>query len=294
MAATRRFSVLFICGLLALLVACHQKTSEARADSPRLTPNVTMRDVTFHSASLSRDMQYRVIFPATMAANEKLPAVYLLHGGGADFREWSNYSDVAHFAERGLILIMPEGDSSYYTNAADRPQDRYENYIVNDVILDVESKFPVATGRQNRAIVGVSMGGFGAIKLALRHPDLFAFAGGISPAIDVPSRPFSVKRIGQWRRFRAIFGTWEGQIQRDNDPFFLVRSADPAKTPYLFLTCGDQEGLLSPNREFAALLGKRQFQYEFHTAPGDHNWNQWNTWLPNVFQSLQEHLSQSR
>ena len=64
--------------------------------------------------------------------------LYLLHGGGGGFRDWSNYSDVAGYAERGLILVMPEGNSSYYTNSADRPQDRYEDYIVHDLIADVE------------------------------------------------------------------------------------------------------------------------------------------------------------
>jgi putative tributyrin esterase len=290
----RRLSVLHVCGILLLLASCNKKTVDTLPDFPRLTPKVKMRDVTFHSIALNRDMQYRVILPANMDASEKVPAVYLLHGGGGGFRDWSNYSDVARFAEQGLILVMPEGNSSYYTNAADRTEDRYEDYIVNDLISDAEGEFQIATGRPNRAIVGVSMGGFGAVKLALRHPDLFEFAGGLSPAIDVPRRPFSVKRIGQWRRFRAIFGEWDGQTQRENDPFVLAHSADPTRTPYLFLSCGEQEGLLPPNREFAALLGQRHFQYEFHTAPGDHNWNQWNAWLSSVFESLSKHIHQGR
>ena len=253
-----------------------------------------MRDVGFHSAALNRDMQYRVILPAAVGAGQKLPVVYLLHGGDGSFRDWSNYSGVARYAEHNVILVMPEGNSSYYTNSAERPQDRYEDYIVHDLISDVESKFPVAAGRSNRAIVGVSMGGFGAVKLALRHPEMFAFAAGISPAIDVPSRPFSIKRIQQWRFHRSIFGLWGSQTQRDNDPFVLARSADPARTPYLFLTCGEQEGLLPANRSFAALLAKRQFQYEFHTTRGGHNWNQWDAWLPSVFQSLLEHMQAGR
>ena len=80
-----------------------------------------MRDVTFHSASLNRDMPYRVVMPANIPHRIRLPVVYLLHGGGGSFRDWSNYSDVARFAERGLILVMPEGDESYYTNSAEHP-----------------------------------------------------------------------------------------------------------------------------------------------------------------------------
>jgi len=71
---------------------------------------------------------------------------------------------------------MPEGESSYYTNAADPPDDRFEDSIVHDLITDVEAKFPAAAGRANRSIVGLSMGGFGAVKIGLRHPDLFVFA----------------------------------------------------------------------------------------------------------------------
>ena len=134
------------------------------------------------------------------------------------------------------------------------------------------------------------MGGFGAIKIALRHPELYGFAAGISPALDVPSRPFSIKRVQQWRFHSSIFGPWRSQTRQQNDPFVLARSADQSKTPYLFLTCGEQEGLLPTNRAFAALLEKRGFQYEFHTTHGGHDWKQWNGWLPDLFQSLFQHI----
>ncbi len=186
---------------------------------------------------------------------------------------------------------MPEAGSSYYTNSVDRPRDRYEDYIVNDLIADVESKFPVAAERQNRAIAGVSMGGYGAVKLALRHPDLFVFAGGLSSAIDVPSRPFSLARFSTWRFHRKIFGPMGSKERLDNDPFVLVRSTDPARTPYLFLACGEQEsGLLPSNRKFAALLESRRFRHEFHAVPGGHNWNQWNAQLPAMFESMAKQM----
>lgn len=285
-----RVIVWSLSGIFLLLTACNKKREEPPPDHPRLTSSVVMRDVAFRSSALNRDMQYRVVLPATLAVGTRLPVLYLLHGGDGNYRNWSNYSDAAIYAERGLILVMPEGDESYYMNAVTRPEDRYEDYIVNDLIGDVERRFATASGRANRAIVGVSMGGFGAIKLALSHPDLFVFAGGISSAIDVPSRPFSIKRISQWEHHRSIFGPWGSQARHDRDPFVLARSADPAKTPYLSLTCGDQEGLLPANRNFAALLEKRHFRYEFHLAPGGHNWNQWQERLPGMFQSLQQHL----
>jgi len=275
--------------LLFSAVGCH-KESPPPPDHPRLTPNVRMQDVSFHSASLQRDMPYRIILPASIAASQKLPVVYLLHGGGGGYRDWSTYSDVAAFAEHGLILVMPEGNSSYYMNASARPRDRYEDYITQDLISDVENRFPVLSGHANRAIVGVSMGGFGAVVLSFKHPDLYAFAGGLSSALDVPTRKFSLRRMAQYRGHAQIFGAWGSETRRANNPYALAGSVDPAATPYLYLTCGDQEGLLPTNQRFAGLLKKRGFKYEFHEGPGGHDWNQWNGRLTELFESLRQHI----
>jgi putative tributyrin esterase len=274
--------------VLLLLAGCSGQPVQL-ADHPRLTAGVTMRDVVFRSVSLEREITYRVILPATSPSTLRLPVVYLLNGGGGDFREWSNDSDVARFAEKGLILVMPDGASSYYTNSVDRPKDRFEDYIVKDLISEVEARFPADPTR--RAIVGDSMGGFGAIKLALKHPDLYGFVGALSPAIDVPSRPFSVKRISQYRSHASIFGPWGSGTRRDNDPFVLARKVDPTRAPFIFATCGEQEGLLLSDRQFAALLDQRKFRFEFHSGPGGHNWNQWNPRLQELFASLLSHLN---
>lgn len=108
-----------------------------------------MVDVTFHSAALKRDMQYRLVMPRGTTPGEKWKTVYLLHGGGGGFRDWSNYSDVAKYAERGLILVMPEGNSSYFTNATDQPQDRYEDYIVKDLLSDGKTSSPLSIVAQH-------------------------------------------------------------------------------------------------------------------------------------------------
>jgi putative tributyrin esterase len=282
---------ILLAGLLVLGSGCRQKQAEQEADRPRLAPSVRLCDVRFHSPALNREMPYRAMLPSNIGPAQKLPVVYLLHGAGGGFRDWSNYSDVARFAPAGLILVMPEGGSSYYTNALDPPQDRYEDYITSDLISDVEHRFPAAPGRTNRAIVGLSMGGFGAVKIGLRRSDLFSFVGGLSSAIDVPRRAFSIRRFGQSRRFHSIFGGGGSETRRENDPFVLVGWASPKTAPYLFLTCGEQEGLLPANREFAALLAQHHFRYQFDTMRGGHDWNQWNAWLPVLFASLIEHLS---
>jgi S-formylglutathione hydrolase len=276
-------------GVLALApAACHKPP--ARPDLPRLAPGVRVEDVTFHSAALDRAMPYRVFLPEQLAPGQKLPVVYLLHGGNGSFRDWSNDSDVARYAARGLILVMPEGAFSYYMNAAEKPEDRYEDYLVNDLISDVETRFPAIKGRSSRAIIGISMGGFAAIKLALSRPGLFFFVGAFSPSIDVLHRHFNLRRPGEWWRLRTIFGPPGSPQRQTSDPFALVQSAAPAATPYLYLTAGDREPLLDPNRRFASRLRQHGFSYEFHTKPGGHDWAEWDAQIPGCFESLFQHL----
>ena len=276
---------------LAALAGCH-RGQLALVDHPRSFPGDVSKDVTFYSSALDRNMTYRVYLPRDVSAGARLPAVYLLHGCGTSFRDWSNYSDVGAYAAKGFILVMVDGACSYYVNAALNSKDRYEDYFVHDLISDAESRFPVSGDRENRAVVGVSMGGFAAVKLALTRPDLFAFAGAISPAVDVPSRSFSAKKWSQSMRFRTTFGPSGSETRLHSDPFVLVKSADPAHTPYLYITAGEQEPLLPPIRQFATLLKLRDYAYEFHTKPGGHDWNEWDPQIPGCFESLIAHIRQ--
>jgi putative tributyrin esterase len=272
-----------------------QHAQQDHADHPRLFPGVRMQDVIFHSAALNRDMPYRVFLPAQVAAGQKLPVVYLLHGGdGGGFRDWSNDSDVAKYATRNLILVMPEGAFSYYMNAAEKPQDRYEDYVVQDLIHDVANRFPASDVRESRAVIGISMGGFAAIKWALSRPDLFVFAGALSPSIEVVNREFRIRNrirgIEEWWRLRNVFGPPGSESRRSSDPFVLVESARPGQTSYIYIAVGEQERFLEPNRRFARRLQERKFQYEFHTGPGSHNWYLWEAQIPGCFDSLLQHL----
>jgi len=106
-----------------------------------------MQDVTFHSAALGREMPYRVFLPANMTVGQQLPVVYLLHGGGGSFRDWSNDSNISQYALQGIILVMPEGNSSYFMNAVESTQDKYEDYVTQDLIADVEARFPAKKDR---------------------------------------------------------------------------------------------------------------------------------------------------
>ena len=293
MKAVLSLSCLAIAALAVLATGCH-RGQLALVDHPRSFPGVVSKDVAFHSSALDRDMTYRVYLPQDVSEGTRLPAVYLLHGCGTSFRDWSNYSDAGAYAAKGFILVMVDGACSYYVNAALDSKDRYEDYFVHDLISDAESRLPVLGDRANRAVIGVSMGGFAAVKLALTRPDLFSFVGAISPAVDVPSRSFSARMWSQSMRFRTTFGPTGSETRAHSDPFILLKSADPGRTPYLYVTAGEQEPLQPPIRRFVSLLKQRNFAVEFHTKPGGHDWNEWDAQIPGCFDSLMAHVHQSQ
>jgi len=261
-----RRGVMPLIASLLLLTAC-SKREEPPPDHPRLTARVNMRDVIFHSVALNRDMPYRVVFPASIPAGEKLPVVYLLHGGGGGFRDWTNYSDVARFAEQGLILVMPEGNSSYYVNSAERPQDRYEDYIVKDLISDVEARFPADSSRSNRAIIGISMGGFGAVNLSFKHADLFVFAGAMSPAIDVRVDPSPLSGLGNGANTAQFLDHGEAKPGTITIPMYSQSWFIPHKCHTYFCHAGNRKAYSRQTGDSQASLQNIIFNMSSTPAP---------------------------
>jgi S-formylglutathione hydrolase FrmB len=193
-------------------------------------------------------------------------------------------SRITEFAPANSVLVMPEGHSSYFMNSASRAQDRYEDFMTRDLIADAERGLPE---RRERAIIGTSMGGFAAVALGLKHPELYGFVGALSPAIDYAERGFSLRHFEQSLAVRAIFGPMGSASRRASDPFTLAENVDAKRVPYIFLSAGDAEPLLEPIRRFDALLTQRGIAHEFHVLPGGHNWTEWNEALPGMVRALE-------
>src|SRR4029077_1401425 len=123
-------------------------------------------------------------------------------------------------ADERLIVVIPEAECSYYTNAKHKRHARWEDAITLDLPGDVEGRFPVLKGREHTGIAGISMGGYGAVKLALKHPELYGFAGNMSGSLDITRRAASVPRWGQTWRIWMTFGV-RPSTRRDEDVFDL-------------------------------------------------------------------------
>jgi S-formylglutathione hydrolase FrmB len=294
----RRLWLAALLGLLGL-VACNrgpalkQRTESVVADLS--TAAVSTHDVEFYSASLKRRMTYRVLLPAGYETHPELsyPLLVLLHGRNYTHqREWQANSNLTQLLQgTELIAVLPEGDDSYYTNAAQKPEDRYEDYIVQDLMMDVRSFYRIRSDRAAHGIGGISMGGWGALNLGMRHPDVFAFVASLSAPLDITSQSFSWRRPFNARYLRKIFGQ-EGSRQRAAYDIYKLdkaRAADLHDT-YFFLTCGTEEGLLDPNRRMARAMQDSALNYKYSEVPGAHNWNNWNQVLPQMIAAAREKL----
>lgn len=253
---------------------------------------VTVRDGSFHSESLGRDMRYRVILPAGYEnSSERYPTLFLLHGLYGDFENWSTRTDLVRYAgSLRLIIAMPDAGDSWYANSATVPEDKFEDYVIKDFVGEIDSHFRTIRERYARAIAGLSMGGYGAVKFALKYPQLFAIAGGISAALNAPG-DLDAKAADFRANLQKVFGPHGSPTREQNDVFTLLAHAERDKLPYIYLDCGSSDDLfLAPNREFAAHLQEQKIPYEFHEMPGAHTWDFWNAAILRFLETLSTHL----
>ena len=183
--------------------------------------------------------------------------LYLLHGLTGHYSDWVSRTNVADYAaDYRMIVVMPEGNDSWYTDSATVTTDKYESYILNELIPDVQQRYRTIEARYGRSIAGLSMGGYGAIKFGLKSPSTFVFAASMSGAFGVTR--FTEKEIGdRWNDSLKLFGAVGSETRLANDLFEIIGKLTPARIsslPYFYFDCGTEDSpLIFPsNRELAA------------------------------------------
>ena len=220
----------------------------------------------FHSPALQKACSMNLILPDRQEQAGPFPVFYLLHGLSDDHTIWQRRTSLERYVQDlPLIVVMPDGGRSYYCDAVEGPA--YETHIVQDVIRFVDQFFHTVPGRKGRVIGGLSMGGYGAVKLALKFPNLFCSATSHSGALAYTRR----KNLAA--EFVRIFGP---NPEGGKDcTFKLAETADPARLPALRIDCGLDDGLLEENRAFKAHLNALGMDHEYGEFPGAHTWAYW-------------------
>ncbi|CAN5324714.1 alpha/beta hydrolase family protein [soil metagenome] len=264
------FSLIFL--ILALSVFGQQ------AEQSKETAKKDFIESRHKSPVMKREMPYRVILPVNYDKNknERFAAIYLLHGRFGHYNDWTDKAKISEYAKQhNFIIVMPEGgDQGWYTNSVSKPEDKYESYFFEDLIPEIDKKFRTLSDREHRAIAGLSMGGYGAFKYGLKHPEKFVLAGSFSGALDAPLRMKDNPNLSQ--SIIDAFGEDDNPARKTNDLYGFINNAS-GELPFLYFVCGTSDHLFQANRNFVAFLTEKKVPHEYRQMPGAHTWEFWDT-----------------
>jgi S-formylglutathione hydrolase FrmB len=249
-------------------------------------PSVARAEVragTFHSDALGRDVSYVVDLPPSYDAQptKRYPVVYAFHGlfEGPGFWERRGLASIlaglrASGAVPEFLVAAVDGGNSFFVNG---PAGRFEDMATRDFVAHVEKTYRVVPGRAGRAALGISMGGYAALRLAFEQPGFFR-AVATHSAMLLEAIPSTDQGAGRWHMaaFNAVFGSpIDPALWTANDPIALARKVDPKAVPALYLDCGteDRYGLFAGHRDLGAVLDERKIPHTLELAPGDHGYD---------------------
>lgn len=279
--------------LTILLLLC---ATYATAESP-----LPVQTVSFDAPSVGKTMKYNVVLPANYEDSDKeYPVLYLLHGFTSNFQLWALMDVPENAAFYDLIVIMPDAGNSWYVNWAESEEGQkndWEDYMVRDLIDNVDATYRTIDAREGRAICGLSMGGYGAVMLGLRHPDLFCSVGSHSGALSHAAQWRGRIEAGEgatFRRDRSQLSTrasrrigiegFSSQAERsplgrefvtaedcdEYDPFTLVLKVPQDQLPHIHIDCGTEDGLIRSARAFKDLLIENTIPFSYAESKGRH------------------------
>lgn len=251
----KRFFVLLICFYSFLQTAWASKVDT----------------VVTYSPSMKKEIKAVVITPDNYSPSQKYPVVYLLHGYSGNYAGWSRAKAVLASADSyGQIVVCADGAyGSWYWDSPKDPSFKYETYVAKELVAWVDKKYATIQGPQGRAIAGLSMGGHGALYLAIKHPDVFGATGSMSGGVDI--RPFPnnwdmAKRLGSYAENADL---WE-----KNTVINMLHLIKP-KTLSIIIDCGTEDFFYEVNQALHQQLLYRNIQHDYIVRPGGHTWPYW-------------------
>ncbi len=228
-------------------------------------------ELKYFSKSLQKMMAANIILPEG-DLSPPYSVFYLLHGLSDDHTAWMRRTSIERYVERlPMIVVMPDTGRGWYTDEAEGMA--WESSIIMDLLPFVDKMFPTNSKREGRCIGGLSMGGYGAIKLALKHPNLFCSAVSHSGALGRGHDPIPQDGT-EWNVYMTrVFGA--NPQGSENDIYELADRAVPTGRPAIRIDCGLDDFLLLDNQRCHKYLTEIGYEHEYVEYPGEHNWPYW-------------------
>lgn len=233
--------------------------------------------VLIYSVSMDRRIPAIVVSPSVYAIDQKdFPVVYLLHGYSGNYLNWSQKTDLGALSDQyEFMLVCPDGGyNSWYLDSPLDSSSQYETHIIGEVIPFIDSTYRTVTDRRGRAITGLSMGGQGALYLAVRHPELFVAAGSMSGGLDLTYSTVKweiAQKLGSYEKYPR---RWREHSVVNMAHLFQGRSLT------LFIDCGVDDIFIQVNRQLHQRLLEADVPHVYIERPGGHSWEYWVNALP--------------
>lgn len=221
----------------------------------------------------------------------KCQTLYLLHGLSDDHTIWLRRTSIERYAAaKNLAVVMPAGERSFYQDLARGP--RYWKFISEELIAISRQFFPLSAAPADTFAAGLSMGGYGALRLGFAKPDQFAAVASLSGALDIvrcAQESGNTNSLFHPEECAGIFGTKPKLEKSDSDLFYLSEkiAATHQPRPMVYVACGTEDSLLEDNRRFHRHLDQLQFKHTYIEEVGAHDWDYWDmqiqrvlAWLP--------------
>jgi enterochelin esterase-like enzyme len=263
---------------------------------------------TVKSAVLGKDVHYTVYLPADYETSSRTyPVVYLLHGFGDDNTGWLQFGEINRYADKAIaegtippmIIVMPNGDSSFYINSYDGKA-KYEDFFIKEFMPSVEKTFRIKAEKRYRGIAGLSMGGYGTLIYSLKYPELFAAAAPLSAAVwdddavvTMPDMNWSFVLGGLYGRdLKGKDRLTEAWYK--NSPLKIVSSktTDELKKVRYWIDCGDDDFLTKGNCLLHIALTDKHVPHEYRVRDGAHNWTYWRTGITDALKFIGDSFHQ--
>jgi S-formylglutathione hydrolase FrmB len=251
-----------------------------------------LNEVNFFSETLGLLSTMYVLVPQRKLAEvkskrtPKYRTLYLLHGHSDDHTAWQRFTSIERYAEGlDLAVVMPAVHLSFYNDMAHGL--KYWQFISEEVPALVRDIFPLSSARRDNFVAGLSMGGYGAFKMALTHPERFAAAASLSGAVDL-SDVVRVKKEDPenkaWiEEMRTVFGDLSKVPGSKHDLFTLARKvAKGSVKPRLYQCCGTEDDLHPDNVRFREAVRRLPLDLTYEEGPGEHNWAYWDKMIQRV------------
>ena len=279
---------------------------------------MALLQVNFFSQILGMAMTMDVILPEgsqgigvnarpVWDGEEELPVLYLLHGTSDDHTIWQRRTSIERYvADKKLAVVMPNAHISAYTNQ--RFGFRFFDFVAEEVPAFCQKYFKISAQREKNFIAGLSMGGYGALKIGMRCADRFGYAAGLSSGCErmamLPPQAAGAGSLAELEllkpemtpeayqaaiQFFVNFGSPQEYRQSKSDNLFLL-AEDRVKRrlpmPEIWMTCGSEDAAVKTNRDFHELLTRLGVAHTYTEAPGIHNWAFWDTQIQRVLDWL--------